>query len=237
LLVPNDDVLQAIDQYCARLHKALGHLPSIERDEIVDEVRSHVLERVSAETVVTMDVVSDVLHAVGDPQELASGYRTDAALRKAAASRSPWLLLLATLRWATTGLAGFVAFVIALTGYGSAAFFYLCAFIKPFAPSRIGLWLGQETLAFGCWNGRVTGAEFYGVSARPPASFVLLGTLGPTDGPVREILGAWFIPTGILCGALVLVATTLFVRWLIRTFGLSKRTGSPLLRSSTLGIA
>jgi len=235
--VSGDDALQAVDAYCAALRRALGYLPSAEKDEIVDEVRSHILERVGADPGVRMDVVRGVLQAVGDPQELASEYRTDAALRKAAASRSPWLLLLTTLRWATTGLAGFVAFAVALTGYGSAAIFYLCAFIKPLAPSRIGLWLGPEdTLAFGYWNGRVTGTQVYGICVRPPLSFVL-GTLSPTDGAVRELLGPWFVPAGILCGALAIVTTTLWVRWLIRRFGLRKRAGSPLLRPSTPGLA
>jgi hypothetical protein len=166
--------------------------------------------------------IGQILAAVGDPEELAAEWTTDLVLRRAATSRSPWRLLTATLRWATRGLAGFAAFVLTLAGYTSAATFYVCAFVKPFFPSRIGLWLGPEgTLAFGYWNGHTVGAEIYGIAVRPPASFVL-GTLSATNGPVRELLGPWFVPVGILCGALALVVTTLVARWWIVRFGLRK---------------
>lgn len=223
--MPTDEVQEAIDRYCAHLAKALRHLPPGEKDEVVEEIRSHVLERVAAEKDPSPHWVGEILQAVGDPGELAAEWTTDLALRRAATSRSPLRLLAATLRWATRGLAGFVAFILTLAGYGSAATFYACAFVKPFFPSRIGLWLGPErTLAFGFWNGRSVGTEIYGISVRPPASFVL-GTLSPTNGPVRELLGPWFIPVGILLGALALVATTLAARWMIATFGL--RSGGP----------
>ena len=227
--MPTDEVARSIDQYCARLGKALQGVPPAERDDLITEVRTHILERLEAQEDVTAPAVEDVLRAVGEPAELASEYRTDAMLHRAMRSSSPWLLVHATLRWAMTGVAGVVAFLAVVVGYGSAAVFMLSALLKPLLPSRIGLWLGPEqTLTFGFWNGRLSGGEMYGISMRPPASFVL-GTLGTTDGPVRDLLGVWLIPIGIVCGFLLFFATTLVARWWIAKFSRTRWKGSPAL--------
>lgn len=214
-----DDIIETIDQYCARLGRALHKAPSFERDEIVEEVRSHILERLEAEAEVSQRTVSDILQAVGDPGELASEYRTQAMLRHAVHSRSPWVLLRATLAWASRGIAGLVAFFATVAGYSCTAVFLLCALLKPLFPSRVGLWLApQHTLSFGYWNGRLSGAQIYGLSMRPPFDFVLVGTLGPMNGPVHELLGAWLVPIGAFCGTLFFLVTTIFVRWWIAKF-------------------
>lgn len=217
-----NNVAEAVDQYCSRLCKALHRVPAPERDEIVLEVRSHILERVEAEPNLTENILAEIFRAVGEPKELASEYRTQAMLRRATGSTSPWLLLRATLRWAASSLAGVVAFVATAVGYACAFVFLACALLKPVFPSRIGLWLAPEqTLSFGYWNGRVSGTEIYGISVRPPVSFVL-GTLSPTNGPVRELLGKRLIPVGVLCGVLFFVATTIVAQWFIKRFGRKK---------------
>jgi uncharacterized membrane protein len=233
--VPNDEVARAIDQYCARLGKALHGVPPAERDDLITEVRTHILERLEAQEEVTALAVEDVLGAVGEPAELASEYRTGAMLRRAMCSPSPWLLVRATLHWAMTGAAGVVAFLAVVVGYGSAAVFMLSALLKPLFPSRIGLWLGPEqTLTFGFWNERLSGVEVYGVSVRPPASFVL-GTFGTVDGPVRDLLGVWLIPLGIVCAFLLFFTTTLVARWWIAKFSRTRWKGSlPLRRAAAV---
>ena len=221
-----DSAMALVNQYLARLEKAFGHVPSAERDELVEEVRSHVLERIEAEPHATEQVVNEILRAVGDPDELASQHKTEAMLRRAVRSRSPWVLLRSTLRWARTGIAGLISLFVTMAGYGSAAVCYLSVFLKPLFPARIGLWLRPEhTLTLGYWDGRFSGTEVYGISVRPPASFVL-GTLSPTEGPVRELLGPWLFPVGVLCGGLFVVGTTLLTRWLIRRFGPQRRSRS-----------
>jgi uncharacterized membrane protein len=195
------DAMGEINQYLDRLREALGGLSPAERGEIVEEIRTHILERVDAERPVSKEGVKEILQAVGDPRELAEESRTRAMLHQAVCSRSPWVILRATLRWAARGVAGVVAFLITGIGYGWAALFSLCAVLKPFFPSRIGLFLAPEhTLSFGYWNGRLVGAEIYGISVRPPADFALLGTLGSTNGPIRELLGYWLVPTALVCG-------------------------------------
>lgn len=140
----DDNPTVRVNLYLVRLRKALADVPSSERDEMVEEIRSHILERIEAEGPVTEQVVDKVLWAVGDPEELASEYKTEAMLRRAAGSKSPWLLLRTTLRWATTGIAGCIAFLITSVGYGCAAVCYLCGFLKPVFPAHVGLWLGAR---------------------------------------------------------------------------------------------
>jgi HAAS domain-containing protein len=226
--VSTNDVIESIDGYCKRLWKALHKLPAPERDELIREVRSHILERVEAEPEVTTEALTEILRAVGEPKELAAEYRTQAMLREATRGKPPWVLrpwtlLLGTLRWGVKSMAGLVAFLITLVGYGCTAVFLLCALLKPVFPARIGLWLApQHTLSLGYWNGRLSGTEIYGISVRPPVSFAL-GTLGSTEGPVRELLGNWLIPVSLLCGAVFFLATSIVARWFIGRFNRKKK--------------
>src|SRR5713101_449485 len=140
-LVSGQKGMAAVEEYLGRLGKAFDHVPPAERDDIVAEVRSHIMERIEEQQRAGDDVVDDVLRAVGDPAELARQHRTETMLRQAERSRSPWLLLRSTLRWATTGSAGLVAVFVALLGYGCGVVCWLSALLKPLFPARIGLWL------------------------------------------------------------------------------------------------
>ena len=238
-MAPNS-VIESVDEYCQRLSKALHKLPAPERDDLIQEVRSHILERVEAEPEVTADVLSRIFRTVGDPKELAAEYRTQAMLREATRKKAlwvlrPWVLLRATLRWGVTSIAGLIAFFVTVIGYGCGTVFLLCAFLKPFFPSRIGLWLAaQHMLSLGYWNGRLSGAEFYGFSVRPPTSVVVLGTLGPADGPVRELLGNWLIPASLVCGVLLLLATSMIARWFIVKFSQRMKWAASSPRASSI---
>jgi len=190
-------------------------MPAGERDEVVAEIRGYVLERVEAGGFPTRESVEAVLSAVGDPRRLASEYETAALLRGAQRSRSPWLLLRATLRWAAQGVAGLLGFLLSITGYGAALVCYACAVAKPLFPSRIGVWLTPEhAVTVGYWNGRLP-TELMGLSVGPPGGLVVFGTMGVTPGPLRELLGLWLTPVGIVVGLLVALATTWGVRRLI----------------------
>jgi uncharacterized membrane protein len=235
--VPTNDVIESIDEYCERLSKALHKLPTPEREDFIREVRSHILERIEARPEVTKEAITRILQEVGEPMELAAEYRTQAALREATQSEvtwglRPWMILRATLRWGLRSVTGLVAFFVAVVGYGFTLVFYLCGMLKAIFPSRIGLWQSAHQFSLGYWNSHVAGAdagaEFYGMSVRPPYSFVLLGTQGPTNGPIRELLGYWLIPVGIVCGAVFYLATSFVVRWFITRFRRKKSWSAPL---------
>ena len=211
----SDSDRQAIDAYLLRLRRGLRRLPAAEREEVVAEIHGHVLERLEARGDEGGGAVAQVLCAVGDPDRLGAQYETDALLRRAAGSRSPWLLLRATTSWARRGVRGIGALLLAVAGYGVALVCYASAVAKPVFPSRIGMWLSPgSTVTVGYWSGRLP-SELIGLSVRPPASLIVLGTFGPTQGPVRELLGLWLIPAGIVAGFLCAFATTWCLRKLI----------------------
>ena len=84
-----NSVTESVDEYCRRLGKALHKLPTPERDDFIQEVRSHILERVEAEQAVTAEVLAEIFRAVCEPKALAAEYRTQAMLREATHSNAP----------------------------------------------------------------------------------------------------------------------------------------------------
>ncbi len=212
----SDSVQQAIDDYLARLRKGLRRLPAAERDELLEEIRGHLLEKLEACGRDDERSLAGVLRAMGDPAQLASQYATEGLLRRAATTRSPWLLLRTTSRWARRGVAGLVALLVTVAGYGSALVCYVCAVAKPLFPSHFGMWLTPEhSVTIGYWSGRLP-SELLGLSVGPSGGLVIFGTFGPTSGPVRELLGPWLTPAGIVAGFLLAVATTWCTRALVR---------------------
>ena len=95
-----------------------------------------------------------------------------------------------------TGVRGFGVLMLLLTGYMFSFSFYALAFLKPVFPDRVGLWMDPaDPTTFRM------GMELYA----PP--------------PQHEILGPWFMLVSLLLGSLCVVATTRFVRRLIRKYG------------------
>ncbi len=229
--MPSADAAHAVDQYLSRLRKALRGIPAEDRDDIVEEIRGHVLERIESGGDATPRAVESVLRAVGDPGLLARQYETDGMLRHAVTSRSPWVLLRTTARWARRGAAGLLALLVAAAGYGSALVCYACAVARPMFPSQFGMWLTPEhNVTIGYFSGRLPSA-LMGLSVGPTAGLVVLGTFGETQGPVRELLGPWLTPAGLVVGLLLALATTWCVRRLIAR-RLQDRRGGPLVAAA-----
>ncbi len=183
-----------IGHYLARLESALHDLPSHQTDDIVREIRAHIVERLETSPD-RQATVERVLASFGDPEDLAERYRTEFMLARAAHSYSPWLLLKTTGRWAMTGIRGFAVFMVAMVGYSMAAGFYLTAMLKPFMPTKVGLWVGRGSFDFGVRDS--------------------------TEG-VHELLGAYYTPVTLVLGILAVIGTTLLLRLLIRA-GRSKQ--------------
>lgn len=182
---------QLMEYYLGRLRRAAAKLPPGEREEIVAEIRSHILERSQTGGVADASRVRETLEALGTPEEIASQYATNTLLARAARSRSPWVLFRATLHWAMLGAKGFGIFMIAVTGYAMAAAFFTCAILKPFFPENIGLWVGS-------------GAGFS------------MGYRAAQDAPALELLGHWLPPVAMVLGLLTIIWTTHLLRALIR---------------------
>ena len=104
-----------VDSYLSRLSAALAAVGPSEREEIVREIRAHILDSVSSATDAA-GAVDRVLRLLGGPEELADHYTTERLLTRAGRSFSPWLLLRTSWRWAKLGIAGTITFFVAFIG-------------------------------------------------------------------------------------------------------------------------
>jgi uncharacterized membrane protein len=173
-----------IGNYLTTLRSNLGPLPIAEREEILREIEAHI--RDSAEE--SGASPSSVLARLGPADALAAQYRDGLLIRRASTSYSPPLLLRASLRLATKGVAGTVVFFLGLFGYTIGAAMVLTALAKPFQPAKIGVWFSEtKSLDAGILN------------VPPPSSS-------------HELLGWWFIPVMLTLGSLTLLVTTFAIK-------------------------
>jgi uncharacterized membrane protein len=182
-----------INDYLGRLRASLTGLTVSEREDIVEEIRMHIRERCGE----PQASLESVLTGLGRADELAQQYRTGLLVQQARSSISPVVLLRAALRWATTGVEGFVVFVIALIGYMTGVAFLLLALMKPFFPANTGLWMGPGEFSF---------------------SFRMGATMTNPAPPVHEVLGWYLIPVCLVIGSLSLAVTTKLLQFLMRRF-------------------
>src|SRR6266851_10048 len=197
-----EDVKQRIEAYLGRLRVRLRGVNNRDLHEIVEELRSHILDKAAANGEVTVARVDAALAALGTPEELAAEYITDDLLARAEVSRSPMHILGSLFRWASLSVAGFFVFVGSITGYFLGASFILCALLKPLHPQTAGLWVYQAA------SGQLT-------------SSLRLGFGDPPVG-AREILGWWIVPIGLVVGCALLMLTTRFALWCARQYRRSR---------------
>ena len=86
----------------------------------------------------TPAVVEKVLTALGNPEELASEFRTNALLTEAQDSRSPIRILPVLFRWARFSVTGLFVLLGAIGGYFVGGVLFICAMLKPFHPHTAG---------------------------------------------------------------------------------------------------
>lgn len=193
---PIDSSLQLqIDRYLDRLRQALGGLPAEEIEEIVREIASHIAERAAAVDPLNAAGLERILGALGNPEALASLYQSRVMAARARTSTSPRLIFTTTLRWAGMSLAGVVSFLVGLFGYVLGLGFLITPVLKLFHPDRVGLWVGPHM-----WD-------------------LSMGSLSAADlarYPAHEVMGWWLLPLGLILGPLVLIVTTLVLRWALR---------------------
>jgi uncharacterized membrane protein len=175
-----------MESYLKVLRQHLAPLTLNEREEIVMEIAAHV--RDSAEQ--SGASVEAVLARLGPAEALAAQYRDGLLISRASRSLSPLLLLRATLRVSSKGIAGIVVFFVGLFGYAMGGGLVVTALLKPILPANTGLWI---------LDGHVVSS---GVLFPPPAL------------PAHEVLGMSYILIALVLGSLTLLATT----WAIRSF-------------------
>lgn len=175
----------AAERYLRRLSVALRSIDGRERDAIVQETRSHLMERAGQGS----DAVGRALAAFGKPEVYAEGFLEGADLRSALARDSALPMLGEVLKLAGKSAAAFVPATVILLLCTCAFAFGAMAVIKPIAPEAVGLWVDSEagTFAFGV----VSEASRQGAT---------------------ELLGYWIIPVAVVCSVLSLVAARRVVR-------------------------
>lgn len=184
-----------IESYFSELETRLGKFAKPERQEFLQELRGHVLDRLQQIAAPTEDQCREILAALGTPQEIAQHYGLELALSRATRSYSPFLLLRSTLRWALTGVQGFAVFLTAMVGYMTALGFYALAILKPIFPHNVGMFVGE--------------GEFN------------IAYLPHPHG--REVLGVYFPIVTMFAGLFLMQGTTLLIRFLITRFGKLKQ--------------
>jgi hypothetical protein len=193
----SSDSQQQITAYLQRLRKGLRNLRDEDVREIVEELRSHIVEKATAgET--TSGGVESALAALGSPEELAGQYVTDDLLARAENSRAPWAILRGVFHWATLSVKGFLVLMVCTVGYMFGGACLIAALAKPFNP-RVGLWMLDKntySLALG-----MTGARMQG----------------------HELLGWVLIPICLSLGGGTILLTTHFGLWSIRKFRQARR--------------
>ena len=134
------DAQQRIDAYLTKLRRRLRGINEQDIQEIVQELRSHILDKTETREN-TLDKVSETLESLGSPEQLAGEYLTDNLLARAEVSRSPMRILAVLFRWASLSIAGFLVFLSSIAGYFLGMAFVLCALLKPIHPQTAGLWI------------------------------------------------------------------------------------------------
>ena len=198
---------QRIDAYLGRLRARLRGFKDDEVREIVEELRSHVMDKAAADESaayagekgeVTAAGVDAALAALGSPEELASQYTTDNLLARAEVSRSPLRILKGLFRWASLSVAGLFVLLGSVVGYFFGCVFILVAVAKLFHPHTAGLWIfpngsGDSQISFRLGFGEV-----------------------PAGG--RDVLGWWVVPIGWTAGCGLGMLTTYVAVWLVRQY-------------------
>jgi hypothetical protein len=167
-----------IKKYLQDLAAALRTLPGQQARDIVEELRSHIMDKVGGD--MTSAGVDAALAALGRADDLASLYLSDALQAQRLVSRSPMLIRPRWYGWAGQSFMGFLALTGSLCGCFVAAALVGCALLKPIHPLTAGLWRIPDA------------ADPYSFSLRLGFGSVPLGS--------SDVLGWWIIPLGLLLG-------------------------------------
>ena len=178
-----------IETYFAELNSRILDLPRPQREELVKELRAHVMDRLEQMPEPGEEGCRTVLKALGTPDEIARQLRMELILRRSSWRISPIAILRTGARWTVAGVQGYAIFLVAVIGYLMSLSFYVTALLKPLFPRNVGVFVGQQGLNL--------------------ARFPL-----PPSG--HDILGPYYIPAAVVIGYLFTLGTTLLIRFLVR---------------------
>jgi hypothetical protein len=191
-----------IEAYLERLRKRLRGLKDEDVREIVEELRSHIVEKAVEGGQGMAAGVDAALAGLGSPEELAGQYVAGDFIAQARVGRSPIGILKSLFHWASLSVAGFLVMLVSIVGYVLGISLIACALLKPIHPQTAGLWIIPDP-----------GGDFQ-ISLR-------LGFSGPPAGG-RELLGWWIVPLALAAGTALRFLTTKFAIWCARLYRRSR---------------
>src|SRR4051812_41433809 len=125
-----------LELYIARFQTTLTGMTVAIRQDIVDEIRAHVHERMC----VSGMPIPEILERLGPPEDLAREYCTGALV-----ACDDRLTLRVVLRgagaWVVTAAHAIAIAVVAFYGYGLALGFFVFALLRGVLPELTGLWV------------------------------------------------------------------------------------------------
>lgn len=146
-----------LNEYARKLRWALSNLPEADRDSIVAEMRSHVLDRVDAGA-----SVGEALSALGEPEDYALAFRESYTVAKALSSRSLPRLIAEVLHNAARSAVAAIAALAIFVSWAAAAVAIHLTFLKITDPAHVGLWRGERFFFIGIIDDPSTGRELLG---------------------------------------------------------------------------
>jgi HAAS domain-containing protein len=175
-----------VERYLAAVRRSLRGMPEAEVEEILRELRAHIVERSGPGS-----DPEAAIRTLGDPDELARQYRGERVAARMECSRSPIVILYGMLVLRGRGVAGWTALALATFGYAWAIVLGAAGIDKILSPRDVGVWI------------------------RPGSWLPRLMVDGPGPPGTREILGWWMVPAGMLGCVLLVFLTRRFGLWWI----------------------
>lgn len=184
-----DDIEQHADLkiYLRRLRWALAALPERDRDEVVEETRLHVLERVESGR-----PLEQVLAALGPAPAYAQSFLDEMEISGVLASQRSGAMLRVVARRAQRSLVAAAALAVVLLLAASAALTLSVAVFEIGDPVHTGLWVSQDQ-------------TFIGVIDDPSSARELLGGWIFVLAAVNALL-AWWLGRLVLLRAIRAIA-------------------------------
>lgn len=143
--------------YARELRWALSSLPDADRDSIVDEMRSHVLDRMDAGA-----SLEDVLASLGPADDYASAFRDAYTVATSLSSGRTPHLVGALMRNVANSASAALAGIIILAAWMFTLLIGNIALLKISDPAHVGLWKGDHFFFIGIIDDPSTGQELLG---------------------------------------------------------------------------
>jgi len=142
-----------LELYIARFQASLTGMTVAIRQDIVDEIRAHVHERMC----VSGMPIPQILERLGPPEELAREYGTGALVTRHD-RLSPLVVVRGAAMWGVTAAHAVAIATVAIWGYGLAVAFLLFALLRSVAPELTMLWATTDFEEIGIGPDRPFGA-------------------------------------------------------------------------------